>query len=139
MSLSYTETLEILKGLRPKLESHHGLSISDTILEKVVSLTSRFLTDGFQPDKAIMVLDEACARRKLLTLGPVRPGMQSTALELEDVGQVIARRTQVPLEVILAQDEERLLHIEENLPKVWSVRIMPSKLWQRACASPVPA
>jgi ATP-dependent Clp protease ATP-binding subunit ClpC len=114
---SYTETLEILKGLRPKLESHHGLSIVDTILEKVVSLTSRFLTDGFQPDKAIMVLDEACARRKLLTLGPVRPGMQSTALELEDVGQVIARRTQVPLEVILAQDEQRLLHIEEELAK----------------------
>jgi ATP-dependent Clp protease ATP-binding subunit ClpC len=114
---SYAETLEILKGLRPKLESHHGISILDTILDKVVSLTSRFLTDGFQPDKAIMVLDEACARRKLLTLGPVRPGMQSTDLELEDVGQVIARRTQVPLEVILAQDEERLLHIEEELAK----------------------
>ena len=114
---SYTETLEILKGLRPKLESHHGLSISDLILEKVVSLTNRFLTEGFQPDKAIMVLDEACARRKLLTLGPVRPGMQSTDLELDDVGQVIARRTQVPLEVILAKDEERLLHIEEELAK----------------------
>lgn len=114
---SHSETLEILGGLRPKMEQHHAISIADDVLERVVTLTSRFITDGYQPDKSIMVLDEACARRKLLTLGPVRPGMQTTSLEVEDIGQVVSRRTQVPLEVILTRDEERLVHIEEELSK----------------------
>jgi ATP-dependent Clp protease ATP-binding subunit ClpC len=114
---SHQETLEILQGLKPKLEEHHAIEIDDTLLEPVVRLTSRFLTDGYQPDKAIMVLDESCARRKLLTIGTLAPGMQTGALELEDIGEVIARRSQVPLEVILTRDEDRLLKIEEELSK----------------------
>jgi len=114
---SHEETLQILNGLRKKLKSHHAITISDEMLERTVTLTSRFITDGYQPDKAIMVLDEACARRKLLTIGVIRPGMQTNTLELEDIGQVISRRTQIPLEVILTRDEERLIHIEEELSK----------------------
>jgi len=114
---SHQETLEILQGLKPKLEEHHAINIDESILDKIVTLTSRFVTDGYQPDKAIMVLDEACARRKLLTIGTLAPGMQTSVLELEDIGEVIARRTQVPLEVILTKDEERLLTIEDALSK----------------------
>ncbi len=114
---SQEETLQILQGLKPKLEEHHAIRIDDSILEPTVKLTSRFLTDGYQPDKAIMVLDEACARRKLLTIGTLAPGMQTSALELEDIGEVIARRSQVPLEVILTRDEERLLKIEDEISK----------------------
>jgi ATP-dependent Clp protease ATP-binding subunit ClpC len=114
---SHQETLEILQGLKPKLEEHHAIQIDDSILEPTVRLTSRFLTDGYQPDKAIMVLDEACARRKLITIGTLAPGMQTSALELEDIGEVIARRSQVPLEVILTRDEDRLLEIENELSK----------------------
>ena len=114
---AYAETEAILKGLKPKMEDHHAINIDDGLLAQIVSLTSRFITDGYQPDKAIMVLDEACARRKLLTIGTLAPGMQTTTLELEDIGEVIARRTQVPLEVILTRDEDRLLTIEEELSK----------------------
>jgi ATP-dependent Clp protease ATP-binding subunit ClpC len=114
---AFSETVAILKGLKPKLEEHHAIRIDNKLLDQVVSLTSRFITDGYQPDKAIMVLDEACARRKLLTIGTLAPGMQTSTLELEDIGEVVARRTQVPLEVILTKDEDRLLKIEEEISK----------------------
>jgi len=114
---SYQETVEILLGLKPRLEEHHSIVIDKPLLEQIVRLTNRFVTDSHQPDKAIMVLDEACARRKLLTIGTLAPGMQTSVLELDDIGEVISRRTQVPVEVILTKDEERLLKIEEELGK----------------------
>jgi len=114
---SFDETLEILKGLTPKFEEHHAIDIDEDLLGHAVSLTNRFVTDGHQPDKAIMVLDEACARRKLITIGTLAPGVQTSKLELIDIGEVISRRTQVPLDVILTKDEERLLQIEETLSK----------------------
>jgi len=111
---SYDDTVEILGGLRVKLEKHHGLSIPDDVIERAVALSSRFITDGYQPDKAIMVLDEACALRRLKTLSPT-PLEEGQAIDVEDIAQVIARRTQVPLEVILVRDEERLLNLENEL------------------------
>ena len=111
------ETLQILKGLRPKLQEHHQIEIPDETLEKAVALSGRYITDGYQPDKAITVLDEACARRRLLTIHPQSLSGQTSRLEVEDVGQVVARRTQIPAEVILASDEERLLRLEEELKK----------------------
>ncbi len=114
---SFDETLEILKGITPKFEEHHAIDIDEDLLDQAVALTNRFVTDGHQPDKAIMVLDEACARRKLMTIGTLAPGIQTSKLELIDIGEVISRRTQVPLDVILTKDEERLLKIEETLSK----------------------
>lgn len=111
------ETLQILKGLRPKLQEHHQLEIPDEALEKAVALSGRYLTDGYQPDKAITVLDEACARRRLLTIHALSLAGQTSRLEVEDIGQVVARRTRIPPEVILQSDEERLLTLEEALQK----------------------
>ncbi|WP_448588365.1 AAA family ATPase [Thermocrinis sp.] len=59
------ETVEILKGLRPKLENHHKVKISDEAIESAVKLTKRFVTFRKLPDKAIDALDQACARKKL--------------------------------------------------------------------------
>lgn len=109
------ETLRILKGLRPRFQEHYQLEIPDEVLEKAVTLSRRYLPDHRQPDKAITVLDEACARRRLLTLHASSPVWQTSRLEIEDVGQVIARRTQIPPEVILCREEERLLALEEEL------------------------
>jgi ATP-dependent Clp protease ATP-binding subunit ClpC len=112
---SRDETIEILHGLRPRLETHHSLSIPDQVLEMAVTLSSRFITDSYQPDKAIMVLDEACARRRLQTLDGSAKPEQAGTLEVEDIGEVISRRTNVPLEVVLTHDEERLLQLESEL------------------------
>ncbi|MCS6875918.1 MAG: AAA family ATPase [Aquificaceae bacterium] len=59
------ETLEILKGLRPKLEKHHKVKISDQALESAVKLTRRYVTFRKLPDKAIDAIDQASARKKL--------------------------------------------------------------------------
>ncbi len=112
---SPAETLQILQGLRPKLQEHHQMEIPDEALEKAVALSGRYITDGYQPDKAITVLDEACARRRLLTIHARSLDEQTSRLEVEDVGQAVARRTQIPLEVILLSDEERLLRLEDAL------------------------
>ena len=59
------ESVEILKGLRPRYEEHHKVDISDEAVEAAVDLSMRYITDRFLPDKAIDLMDEACSRRKL--------------------------------------------------------------------------
>jgi ATP-dependent Clp protease ATP-binding subunit ClpC len=69
---SIDESIEILKGLRPKYEEHHQLNISDESIVASVKLSSKYITDRFLPDKAIDVIDEASSkvRLKVSTLCP---------------------------------------------------------------------
>jgi ATP-dependent Clp protease ATP-binding subunit ClpC len=69
---SVEESIEILKGLRPKYEDHHQLNISDDAIVASVKLSSKYITDRFLPDKAIDVIDEASSkvRLKVSTLCP---------------------------------------------------------------------
>ena len=62
---SSEETVEILKGLRPYYEKHHGVKIEDEALEAAVKMSQRYINDRFLPDKAIDVLDESCSKVKL--------------------------------------------------------------------------
>lgn len=62
---STEETVEILKGLRDKYESHHGVIIPDEAILAAVSLSDRYITDRFLPDKAIDLIDEAASRVRL--------------------------------------------------------------------------
>ena len=59
------ETLAILRGLVKHYERHHGVKISDTVLEKTVQLADRYINDRFMPDKAIDLLDEAAAHLRV--------------------------------------------------------------------------
>ena len=61
------DTLAILKGLRPKYEKFHHVTISDASLEDAVDLSSRYITNRFLPDKAIDLVDEASAAVKIKT------------------------------------------------------------------------
>lgn len=64
---SYQETIGIMKGLRKKYEDYHGVKISDEVLEDAVNLSKRYITDRFMPDKAIDLLDEAAAHKKVVS------------------------------------------------------------------------
>ena len=66
---THTQTLEILRGLKSKYEEHHSIKISDEALEAAVSLSERYIQDRFFPDKAIDVIDEACARSNVKANG----------------------------------------------------------------------
>ena len=62
---SIDDSIEILKGLRPKYEEHHQLKISDAAIIAAVQLSSKYINDRFLPDKAIDVIDEASSRVRL--------------------------------------------------------------------------
>lgn len=62
---SVDETIEIIKGLRPKYEEHHKLNISDDAIVAATKLSHKYITDRFLPDKAIDVMDEASSKVRL--------------------------------------------------------------------------
>ncbi len=78
------ETLEILKGIRDKYEAHHRVKISDKALEAAVSLSSRYISDRFQPDKSIDLVDEAASRLKLKRM-TAPPDIRSLEEQIEAV------------------------------------------------------
>ena len=63
-------TVEILKGLRPKYEAHHGAKIDDSALEAAVKLTHRYVQDRHLPDKAIDAIDQAASKKALKAASP---------------------------------------------------------------------
>ncbi|RMH74881.1 MAG: ATP-dependent chaperone ClpB [Cyanobacteria bacterium J007] len=62
---SVTDTISILRGLKERYEVHHGVKISDNALVAAASLSSRYISDRFLPDKAIDLVDEAAAKLKM--------------------------------------------------------------------------
>ena len=77
---SEEETLEILRGLRPYYEQHHGVAIEDSALEAAVKLSVRYINDRFLPDKAIDIIDEAASK---VRLGGYRITPEVDAMEAE--------------------------------------------------------
>ncbi|MGH6961513.1 MAG: Clp protease N-terminal domain-containing protein, partial [Dongiaceae bacterium] len=59
---SVEDTIEILKGLRPRYEQHHKVKITDAAIESAAKLSSRYMTERFLPDKAIDLIDEAASK-----------------------------------------------------------------------------
>ena len=78
------ESVEILKGLRSVYEKHHGVKLPDETLEAAVSLSARYISDRFLPDKAIDLMDEACSRRQL-GYYQASPKLSSMEKELADL------------------------------------------------------
>src|SRR6185312_9161635 len=62
---SVEDTISILRGLKDKYEQHHGVRISDSAIVAAATLSNRYITDRFLPDKAIDLIDEAAARLKM--------------------------------------------------------------------------
>ena len=77
---SEEESIEILRGLRPYYEKHHGVVIEDAALEAAVKMSERYINDRFLPDKAIDIIDEAASK---VRLGSYRMTPEIDALELE--------------------------------------------------------
>ena len=81
---SEEETLEILKGLRPYYEQHHGVAIEDSALEAAVKMSVRYINDRFLPDKAIDIIDEAASKVRLGGYH-VTPEMDVLELKLREI------------------------------------------------------
>ena len=98
-------TLEILKGLRDKYEAHHRLTITDGALEAAVALSRRYINDRFLPDKAIDLVDEACAM--------IRTEMDSMPTELDEIRRKIMQHEIE--EAALKKEDDKLsqAHLQE--------------------------
>ena len=81
--LTHEQALDVLSARRPRLEHHHAVAISDDALQAALVLTDKFVTDRAQPDKAIDVLDEACAHA------------QATAQVPQELEHIIKERRKV--------------------------------------------
>ena len=164
---SLEEAVQILKGLRPKYETHHKAKLTDEALEAAVRLSDRYITGRFLPDKAIDIMDEAGARARInaMTRPPpvkdlektietiraekeaaikaqdykkaaaLRDSEQNTKDKLErilnrwreqrderevivtgdDIMQVVAKWTGVPLNRMEQKEAQKLLKMEEEL------------------------
>lgn len=81
---SVDETVQILKGLRPKYEAHHKAKLTDEALEFAAKLSDRYLTGRFLPDKAIDVMDEAGARARINAMTRP-PNVKDIEAEIETI------------------------------------------------------
>ena len=163
------EALAILKGLRDRYEAHHKVKITDEALQAAVSLSDRYISDRFLPDKAIDLMDEAASRVRLhsFTAPPdvkeqedrlkalqnekkeaiahqdfeqaaslrdeerklrqdiaqkraaweERKNNSHDVVTEEDIAQIVASWTGVPVKKMTEDESERLLHMEELLHK----------------------
>ena len=106
---SRAETLEILRALRPALELHHRVRITDGALEASVDCAVRYLTDRFLPDKAVDLLDESAAACALARGGQ--------ALYGRGVLETVSARTGIPLGSLAAPERVRLRTLEQRLSR----------------------
>ena len=105
---SVEDTVSILRGLRERFEVHHGVRIQDSALVSAATLSNRYISDRFLPDKAIDLVDEACAM--------IRTEMDSMPAEMDDLNR---RILQLEIEEAALQNEsdEASKHRLENLRK----------------------
>lgn len=114
---SRNEALEILRGLRERLEKHHSVRIEDDALAAAVDLSIRYLHDFRLPDKAIDLIDQACAVAMLRSFSAPKGSDRALQQKIgrNDVAEAVAERCKIPVAQMGSDERERLLHIEEAL------------------------
>lgn len=121
---SEAETIEILKGVRDYYEDHHHVIISDEVIETAVTMSSRYITDRFLPDKAIDLLDEAgssanLSNRGLVQLSELNTRHQQEQAALEKLeNQIAGSPDNLQLFEQQADLRSRLLRTEKEIETV---------------------
>jgi len=110
---SVPETVEILMGLKPRFEEHHGVTYADDAMKAAAELAARHINERHLPDKAIDVVDEAGAR---LRLKPIAE--RETTVEVRHIEDVVARMARIPAKSVSSSDREVLKNLERNLKLV---------------------
>jgi ATP-dependent Clp protease ATP-binding subunit ClpC len=120
---SVAETLEILRGLKPRFEKHHGVLIADAAIEAAVSLSVRFDPDHRLPDKAVDLVDKAAARSRVPSLSQPNVPTDEASLKAKvtvderTVAEVLAEKCRLPIELVTdgSGAGARLLKLEAHL------------------------
>ncbi len=104
------QTIEILKGLRSRFETHHGVKYSDAALEAAAKLSARYISDRRLPDKAIDLVDEVAAYQYL-----VPEPNRKKIIETSDIEKVVAKIARVPERNVSTSDRESLRNLVRDL------------------------
>lgn len=123
---SKEDTLSILRGLKTRFESHHGVHITDNALVAAVNYSVRYITNRFLPDKAIDLIDEACAE--------TRVEIESMPSELDEVSRKIKQLEIEKMALKQEKDEQsklRLEKLQEDLNKLNQEAFEMTKEWQK--------
>lgn len=111
---------KIINGIKNRYEEYHNCTISDDAVDSIISLTNRYLPDKNFPDKAIDCMDMVCAKNAW-DLGDSIVDenlvIQTKIITAKDVAMVVSEQCQIPIEVIMWDDNERIKKIEDNLSK----------------------
>ena len=114
---SVTETIEILRGLRDKYEAHHKVAISDEAIVAAASLSDRYITDRFLPDKAIDLIDEAASRARLDSYnGP--QGVKEKEAEIERLTAEKSKAVRRDNFMLAQQLLDQIKKTEEEIAKI---------------------
>lgn len=104
------ETFEILKGLKTRLEEHHGVKFSVPSLKAAAELSEKYINDRFLPDKAIDVVDEAGAYQNLLNASKRRK-----IISVCEIENVVAKIARIPVKKVSASDRDTMKNLERDL------------------------
>ncbi|HNC19195.1 MAG TPA: AAA family ATPase, partial [Accumulibacter sp.] len=110
---SSAEAIEILKGLKSRFESHHGIKYSAAALTSAVELSVRFIPDRHLPDKAIDVIDEAGAAQRILP-----KSKQKRLIGKMDIEEIVAKIARVPSTHVSTDDRNHLQNLDRDLKAV---------------------
>jgi ATP-dependent Clp protease ATP-binding subunit ClpB len=121
---SVEDTIAILRGLKPRYETHHGVKIKDSALVAAAELSHRYITDRFLPDKAIDLVDEAASRlaMELESVPSEIDEVQRRLRQLELAARQLADDTEETTQDRLAEIEDEiadLKHKEASLREQW--------------------
>ncbi|HHJ12653.1 MAG TPA: AAA family ATPase, partial [Chromatiales bacterium] len=107
------ETYRILKGLKSRFEEHHEVRYTNQALKAAAELSDRYITDRHLPDKAIDLIDEAGANRRLQPASSRRK-----TIGVADIERIVARIARIPEKSVSSDDKEVLRNLERNLKMV---------------------
>ncbi|CAG8797229.1 20781_t:CDS:2 [Gigaspora margarita] len=114
---SVVDTISILRGLKDRYETHHGVKIMDSALVAAAQLSARYITNRFLPDKAIDLMDEACAntRVQLDSRPEIIDQLERRHLQLEVEAAALAKEKDEPSLQRLKKVKEEMADIQEQL------------------------
>jgi ATP-dependent Clp protease ATP-binding subunit ClpA len=107
---SIQETVEILRGLKSRFESHHGVKYTANALTTAAELSARYINDRHLPDKAIDVIDEAGALQRILP-----KSRQKKVIGKPEIEEIIAKIARIPPRSVSSDDRTQLKNLDRDL------------------------
>lgn len=107
---SIDQTVQILKGLKPRFEEHHNVKYATAALQAAAELSARYINDRHLPDKAIDVIDEAGAAQRIMP-----KSKQKKVIGRAEIEAIVSKIARIPPQTVNQDDRSRLLTLERDL------------------------